>query len=70
MRDGTPGPLRLKRGLYDRATAPIQDYPVQLTIILDSSECVLNPQMYGVYQTRPFDMVLLQFPIDGALPDS
>src|SRR5271157_4020695 len=28
----------LKRGLYDRATAPIQDYPVQPTIILDSSE--------------------------------
>jgi hypothetical protein len=30
----------------------------------------LNPQMYGVYQTTPFDMVLLQFLIDGVLPGS
>jgi hypothetical protein len=26
-----------KRSLYDRAAAPIQDYPVPLTIILDSN---------------------------------
>ncbi len=42
----------LKRGLYDQATAPIQDYPVQLTIILDSSEFRLNAIRYPLRPAR------------------